>query len=71
LVDQADRRIIFLRYAENLDFGEIANYLELGTDSAARMRLKRAIRRLINKIGGYKPYHDVDTVGAEDQEVEE
>jgi len=57
-----DRRIIFLRYAESLDFGEIANYLELGTDSAARMRNKRAVRRLINKLGGNKPYNDVDTV---------
>ena len=66
-----DRRIIFLRYAENLDFGEIANYLELGTDSAARMRLKRAIRRLVNKIGGYKPYNDVDSSAAELQEEEE
>jgi len=60
-LNKDDRRIIFLRFAENLDFGEIANYLELGTDSAARMRLKRAISRLINKIGGYKPYNDVDT----------
>lgn len=66
-----DRRIIFLRYAENLDFGEIANYLELGTDSAARMRLKRAIRRLVNKIGGYKPYNDVDSSGTEPQDEEE
>jgi len=66
-----DRRIIFLRYAENLDFGEIANYLELGTDSAARMRLKRAIRRLVNKIGGYKPYNDVDSSASEPQDEEE
>jgi hypothetical protein len=35
------------------------------------MRLKRAIRRLINKIGGYKPYNDVDTTSPEEQEVEE
>lgn len=62
-----DRRIIFLRYAESLDFGEIANYLELGTDSAARMRNKRAVRRLINKLGGSKPYNDTDVV----EEVDE
>jgi hypothetical protein len=65
-LNKEDRRIIFLRFAENLDFGEIANYLELGTDSAARMRLKRSISRLINKIGGYKPYRDVDTVASEE-----
>ena len=70
-LNKEDRRIIFLRFAEHLDFGEIANYLELGTDSAARMRLKRAIRRLINKIGGYKPYNDIDSSTAEDQEPEE
>jgi len=62
-----DRRIIFLRYAESLDFGEIANYLELGTDSAARMRNKRAVRRLINKLGGSKPYNDTDTVEETDE----
>jgi DNA-directed RNA polymerase specialized sigma subunit len=68
-LNKEDRRIISLRFEENLDFGEIANYLELGSDSAARMRLKRAINRLIGKIGGYKPYYDVDTV--EDQASEE
>jgi hypothetical protein len=30
------------------------------------MRLKRSISRLINKIGGYKPYRDVDTVASEE-----
>ena len=67
-LNKEDRNIISLRFAENLDFGEIANILELGTDSAARMRLKRAITRLINKIGGYKPYRDVDTTSEEPEE---
>ena len=65
-LNKEDRNIISLRFAENLDFGEMANILELGTDSAARMRLKRSISRLINKIGGYKPYRDVDTVASEE-----
>ena len=60
-LNKEDRNIISLRFAENLDFGEIANILELGTDSAARMRLKRSISRLINKIGGYKPFRDIDS----------
>ena len=67
-LNKEDRNIISLRFAENLDFGEIANILELGTDSAARMRLKRSISRLINKIGGYKPYRDVDTVASEEED---
>ena len=65
-LNKEDRNIISLRFAENLDFGEMANILELDTDSAARMRLKRSISRLINKIGGYKPYRDVDTVASEE-----
>lgn len=60
-LNKEDRNIISLRFAESLDFGEIANILELGTDSAARMRLKRSISRLINKIGGYKPFRDIDS----------
>lgn len=56
-----DRRVLFLRYAESLDFGAIAKELELGSDDAARMRHKRAIRKLINKIGGFKPYKDEDS----------
>ena len=60
-LNKEDRNIISLRFAENLDFGEMANILELGTDSAARMRLKRSISRLINKIGGYKPFRDIDS----------
>ena len=56
-----DRKVLFLRYAESLDFGAIAKELELGSDDAARMRHKRAIRKLINKIGGFKPYKDEDS----------
>jgi len=57
-----DRKVLFLRYAESFDFGDIAKHLELGTEDAARMRHKRAIRKLINKIGGFKPFRDDDEV---------
>ena len=60
-----DRRIIFLRYAESMDYKEIANILQLGTEDAARMRAKRALNRLIGKIGGYKPYRDDDSAPAD------
>lgn len=62
-----DRRIIFLRYAESMDYKEIANVLELGTEDAARMRAKRALNRLISKIGGYKPYKDDDSAPADEE----
>lgn len=55
-----DRKLLFLRYAEALDFPDIAKELELGSEDTARMRHKRAIRKLINKIGGFKPYQDED-----------
>jgi DNA-directed RNA polymerase specialized sigma24 family protein len=59
-LSKEDRKILFFRHAESLDFKEIANFLSLGTEDAARMRHKRAIKRLINKLGGRKPYFDED-----------
>jgi RNA polymerase sigma factor (sigma-70 family) len=55
-----DKRILFLRHVENFEYREIANVLSLGTEDAARMRHKRAVKRLIEKIGGYRPYKDND-----------
>lgn len=59
-LSKEDRRVIFLRHAESSDFKEIANYLSLGTEDAARMRHKRAIKRLVAKLGGFRPYLDED-----------
>lgn len=55
-----DKKILFFRHAESLDFKEIANLLELFSEDTARMRHKRAIKRLVNKMGGFKPYNDED-----------
>jgi len=60
-LSKEDRKLLFFRHAESCDFREIANFLEVGTEDAARMRHKRAIKRLINKLGGYRPYNDVDS----------
>jgi hypothetical protein len=38
-----DRKILFMRHAESLDFKEIANLFNLGSEDAARMRHKRAV----------------------------
>ena len=65
-----DRKILFLRYAESMDFGDIGKELEMGTEDAVRMRHKRAIRKLINKIGGFKPFRDDDEVQSEDSGVD-
>jgi len=66
-----DRRVLFLRHAESMDFGDIANELSLGTEDAARMRHKRAINKLINKIGGFKPFVDNELEPATRQDSEE
>ena len=63
-----DRRVLFLRHAESMDFGDIATELSIGTEDAARMRHKRAINKLINKIGGFKPFVDTDIVPEESEE---
>jgi DNA-directed RNA polymerase specialized sigma24 family protein len=55
-----ERRLLFLRYAEGMDFGDIGKELDLGSEDAVRMRHKRVLRKLINKIGGFKPYKDND-----------
>lgn len=55
-----DRKLLFLRYAETMDFPDIAKEMDLGSEDAARMRNKRAIKKLINKIGGFRPYNDND-----------
>lgn len=66
-----DRKILFMRHAESMDFKEIANFLSLGTEDAARMRHKRAVNRMIRKIGGFKPFPDYDLPDKEDEASED
>lgn len=66
-LSKEDRKLLFFRHAQSMDFKEIANYLSLGSEDAARMRHKRAVQRLINKLGGRKPYQDEDLKEAEER----
>ena len=59
-LSKEDRKILFLRHADSREFQDIANELSLGSEDAARMRHKRAIKRLVNRIGGFKPFKDND-----------
>ena len=65
-----DRKILFMRHAESLDFKEIANFLSLGSEDAARMRHKRAVNRMIRKLGGFKPFPDYDSDGKQEDAVD-
>jgi DNA-directed RNA polymerase specialized sigma24 family protein len=55
-----DKGILFLKYANSLDYGSIATELQLSSDDAARMRHNRAIKKIINRLGGYRPFLDKD-----------
>lgn len=55
-----DRKLLFLRYSESMDFQAIADEMKLPSEDTARMRNKRAIKKLINRIGGFKPFRDED-----------
>jgi DNA-directed RNA polymerase specialized sigma24 family protein len=66
-IGKEDRKILFMRHAQSMDFKEIANLLSLGSEDAARMRHKRAINRMIRKLGGFKPFPDYDLPDKEDE----
>jgi len=55
-----DRNILYQKHANSLTYGAIAEELELPSDDAARMRHKRAIKRLITRLGGFRPWLDKD-----------
>jgi hypothetical protein len=56
-----DRTVLFYRYAESMDYGDVATEMNLGSEDAARMRHNRAIKKLITRIGGFRPWLDKDS----------
>ena len=55
-----DRTVLFYRYAESMDYGDIATEMDLSSEDAARMRHNRAVKKLISRIGGFRPWSDKD-----------
>ena len=55
-----DRTVLFYRYAESMDYGDVATEMNLGSEDAARMRHNRAVKKLITRIGGFRPWLDKD-----------
>jgi DNA-directed RNA polymerase specialized sigma24 family protein len=66
-----DRTVLFYKYAESLDYGSIATEMKLGSEDAARMRHNRAVKKLITRIGGFRPWLDKDSVEEVVDEVNE
>jgi RNA polymerase sigma factor (sigma-70 family) len=67
-LSKEDRKLLFLRYAESMEYQEIANEFEATTPDAIRMRTSRAIRKLINLMGGLAPFSDGDNSNSVDRE---
>jgi DNA-directed RNA polymerase specialized sigma24 family protein len=55
-----DRTVLFYKYAESMEYGEIATEMNIGSEDAVRMRHNRAIKKLITRIGGFRPWSDKD-----------
>ena len=59
-LNDEDRNILYHKYANSMTYADIAAELTLSSDDAARMRHNRAIKKLITRLGGFRPYSDKD-----------
>lgn len=59
-LNDEDKNILYQKHANSLTYGSIAEELQLPSDDAARMRHKRAIKRLITRLGGFRAFLDKD-----------
>jgi DNA-directed RNA polymerase specialized sigma24 family protein len=66
-----DRTVLFYKYAESFDYSTIATEMNLGSEDAARMRHNRAIKKLIIRVGGFRPWLDNDIADKPAQEPDE
>jgi DNA-directed RNA polymerase specialized sigma24 family protein len=55
-----DMDILFYRHADSMDYSDIATEMDISSGDAVRMRHNRAIKKLINRIGGFRPWSDKD-----------
>lgn len=68
-LNEDDKKVLFMRFALSSGFDEIKTAMALGTEDASRMRVKRAIKHLIVKSGGYKPKLEEDDLPSEEGSV--
>lgn len=60
-LSEEDKHILYLKYANSLTWGSIATTLGIPSEDASRMRHNRAMKKLINKLGGFRPFLDKDS----------
>ena len=68
-LNEEDKKILFMRFGLSFDFAEIQEQMGLNTDSATRMRLRRAIKHLIIKAGGYRAKIEEDDISPAERQV--
>ena len=61
------QNLLRLRYMEDIGPGELASQLNTSSD-AARMKVNRALKTLINRLGGRRPFYENDTVEKVEEE---
>jgi len=59
-LNNEDKKAVFMRFALSFGFAEIAARMDLATEDAARMRVKRAVKHIVVKIGAFKPRIEPD-----------
>jgi len=60
-----DQQVLQMRFALGYEYSDISKLLELNTEEAARQRVRRAVKRIINALGGYRPQIDEDSPSEE------
>ena len=55
------QNLLRLRYMEDFGPNELASQLDMRPD-AARMKVARALKTLINKLGGHRPFYENDSI---------
>ena len=56
---EQQQKVLYLRYGQNLLGSDLGAILDCSSD-AARKRVDTALRKLIQELGGFKPYRDKD-----------
>jgi DNA-directed RNA polymerase specialized sigma24 family protein len=64
-LNDEDKNILYQKYANSSSYAGIAEELGLPSDDAARMRHNRAIKKLITRLGGFRPFLDRDEASNE------
>lgn len=66
-----DKHVLSLRFEFGYEYSDIQKMLELNTEEAARQRVRRAVKRIINALGGYRPQVDDDSPSEADVRTSE